>query len=136
MGKIKLAFKKCGLYLWNNKLRMIMSKAKVGVDRNVKIPKSILGKYNVKAGDVLTIQAMKGYIVLTPEKAKTSRNLQKKVNGHPKNIVQKNSEIDEERAEWMRFALQNFERAYGDNEPEYTSDMIIKPNPYYERLKA
>jgi len=71
------------------KPRMIMLKTKIGVDRSVKIPKSILGKYNVKARDVLTIQAMKGYIVLTPEKTKTSRNLQKKVNGHPKNIVQK-----------------------------------------------
>jgi len=68
------------------KSRINMSKAKVGVDRNVKIPKSI-----------------------------------------------KESEIDEERAEWMRFALQIFERAYGDNEPEYTSDMTIKPNPEYER---
>jgi len=102
-----------------------MSKAKVGVDRNVKIPKSILGKSNVKAGDALTIQAMNGYIVLAPEQTKTSRNLQKKVNGHPQNIAEKNSAIDEERAEWRRFALQNFERAYGDNEPEYTSDMII-----------
>jgi hypothetical protein len=68
------------------KPRTNMSKAKVGVDRNVKIPKSI-----------------------------------------------KKSDIGEERAEWMRFALQNFERAYGDNEPEYTSDMIKVPNPDYER---
>ena len=66
------------------KSRIIMSKARVGVDRNVKIPKSILGKYNVKAGDVVTIQAMNGSIVLAPEKAK-SRNFHKKVNGRSKN---------------------------------------------------
>ena len=104
-----------------------MAKTKIGVDRSVKIPKSILGKYDVKAGDVVTIQVMKGYIVLIPEKAKQSKNLQKKVNGRPANIVKKESE-DDERAEWMRFSLQNLERAYGDNEPEYTSDMItVKP---------
>lgn len=123
-------------FLGNNnyvKSRMIMSKTRIGADRNVKIPKSILDKYNVEAGDVLTIQMMKGYIVLAPEKTKTSRNLQKKVNGRPPKYSEKNSDIDEERAEWMRFALQNFERAYGDNEPEYTSDMIIKPNPEYGR---
>jgi len=114
------------------KSRMIMSKTKIGADRSVKIPKSILGKYDIKAGDVVTIQVMKGYIVLAPEKANKSKNLRKKVNGRHQNIVKKESN-DDERDDWMRFSLQNLERAYGDNEPEYTSDMIIEPNPYYER---
>lgn len=34
--------------------------------------------------------------------------------------------------DWYRFALQNLERAYGPDEPEYTLDMIKEPNPLYE----
>ncbi len=30
-----------------------------------------------------------------------------------------------------RFSMMNFSRAYSDEEPEYTSDMIKEPNPGY-----
>jgi len=39
---------------------------------------------------------------------------------------------DEERQEWARFSLSNLERAYGDNEPEYSLDLIKETNPKYE----
>jgi hypothetical protein len=39
---------------------------------------------------------------------------------------------DDERAEWARLGLQNLERAYGDDEPEYTLDNIKEWNPEYE----
>jgi len=40
---------------------------------------------------------------------------------------------DEEREDWTRFSLANLERAYGNNEPEYSLDLIKKANPKYER---
>lgn len=41
-------------------------------------------------------------------------------------------EIDEERADWIKLSLMNLENAYGDDEPEYSMDMIKEPNPDYE----
>lgn len=41
-------------------------------------------------------------------------------------------EDDQERDDWARFGLQNLARAYGDDEPEYTLDMIKEWNPEYE----
>ena len=40
---------------------------------------------------------------------------------------------DDEREDWARLAMQSLERAYGDDEPEYTLDMIKEWNPDYER---
>ncbi len=39
---------------------------------------------------------------------------------------------DEERADWTRFSLANLERAYGEDEPEYSLDLIKEANPKYE----
>ena len=39
---------------------------------------------------------------------------------------------NEEREDWMRFSLANLERAYGDDEPEYSLDLIKEANPKYE----
>ena len=41
-------------------------------------------------------------------------------------------EIDEEREDWIRMSLMNLGNAYGDDEPEYSMDMIKEPNPDYE----
>jgi hypothetical protein len=38
----------------------------------------------------------------------------------------------EEREDWARFALECLARAYGDDEPEYSSDLIKEENPEYE----
>ena len=40
--------------------------------------------------------------------------------------------LDDEREDWTRLALENLERAYGDNEPEYSLDLIKEANPEYE----
>ena len=40
--------------------------------------------------------------------------------------------LGEEREDCARFALENLERAYGDNEPEYSLDLIKEANPEYE----
>ena len=40
--------------------------------------------------------------------------------------------LDHEREDWARLALESLERAYGDNEPEYSLDVIKEANPEYE----
>ena len=39
---------------------------------------------------------------------------------------------DEARQDWTRFSLANLERAFGDDEPEYSLDLIKEANPKYE----
>lgn len=39
---------------------------------------------------------------------------------------------DEERKDWTRFSMANLERAYGNDEPEYSLDLIKEANPNYE----
>ena len=36
------------------------------------------------------------------------------------------------RDDWFRFGARNLARAYDDDEPEYSMDMIKEPNPLYE----
>ena len=62
-----------------------MPKTKVSADQNVKIPKSILSKYRLKEGDSFMIRIVSGSIILTPEKLKNGKKLQKKLNGHSRN---------------------------------------------------
>ena len=40
--------------------------------------------------------------------------------------------LGEEREDWARLALESLERAYGDDEPEYSLDLIKEANPEYE----
>lgn len=37
-----------------------------------------------------------------------------------------------ERESWYRFSMQMLARAYGEDEPEYTTDMLKWVNPDYE----
>ncbi|MBM4044570.1 MAG: hypothetical protein FJ279_05610 [Planctomycetes bacterium] len=39
---------------------------------------------------------------------------------------------DEERQDWVRLSLESLARAYGDDEPEYSLDLIKEANPEYE----
>jgi len=39
---------------------------------------------------------------------------------------------DEEREDWARLSLESLGRAYGDDEPEYSLDLIKEANPEYE----
>jgi hypothetical protein len=41
-------------------------------------------------------------------------------------------DILDEREAWFRFAAEQFQAAYGEDEPEYTLDMIREPNPAYQ----
>jgi hypothetical protein len=40
--------------------------------------------------------------------------------------------LDPEREGWLRFSGRRLAEAYGEDEPEYTLDMIKEPNPDYE----
>jgi len=70
-----------------------MLKIKVNADLNVKVPKSILNKYRLKAGDSFTIRVVSGSIILTPEKLKNGKNLQKKRNGYSSRSHTKQEQI-------------------------------------------
>ena len=39
---------------------------------------------------------------------------------------------DREHEEWTQFSMQQLERAYGEDEPEYTLDALKEVNPNYE----
>ena len=41
-------------------------------------------------------------------------------------------DILDEQETWFRFAAAQFQAAYGENEPEYTLDLIQEPNPEYK----
>ncbi|KRT66358.1 MAG: hypothetical protein XU11_C0009G0002 [Candidatus Dadabacteria bacterium CSP1-2] len=41
--------------------------------------------------------------------------------------------IDDERSAWLLLSRQGLENAYGEDEVEYSLDMIKAPNPEYER---
>ena len=43
----------------------------------------------------------------------------------------KETDYDKERDEWLRFSLINFNRAYGEDEPDYENAIIKEPNPDY-----
>ncbi len=45
-------------------------------------------------------------------------------------VISKTS--DEEREDWTRLSLESLTRAYSDDEPEYTLDLIKEANPAYE----
>ena len=47
-------------------------------------------------------------------------------------IVGRDETLDAEREDWLRLSRQRLAAAYGEDEPEYTLDMIKEPNPDYE----
>lgn len=90
------------------------------------IPKTVITQHDLKVGDTFTVTKVttKG-LVLTRKNGRL-RSLNKQNEAHA-------AELDQDREEWMRFALTAWDSAFGDDEPEYTSDMIKKPNPEYAR---
>jgi hypothetical protein len=39
----------------------------------------------------------------------------------------------EDRDAWLRLSSQRLAAAYGETEPEYSTELIKEPNPYYDR---
>ena len=42
------------------------------------------------------------------------------------------AEDDQEREDWARLSAQALEAAYGEDEPEYSLELVKRPNPDYE----
>ena len=38
---------------------------------------------------------------------------------------------NDEREEWLNLSIQGLEGAYGEDEPEYSTDLIKEVNPHY-----
>lgn len=52
---------------------------------------------------------------------------------HPlRGVVSGGDTLNSEREDWLLLTGQPLEEFYGENEPEYTLDMIKEPNPDYE----
>jgi len=47
-------------------------------------------------------------------------------------IISVSPESDAEREDWTRLSLESLARAYSDDEPEYSLDLIEEANPAYE----
>lgn len=47
-------------------------------------------------------------------------------------IVGDGDTLDSERADWWLLSSQRLAEAYGEDEPEYSLEMIKEPNPDYE----
>ena len=47
-------------------------------------------------------------------------------------VLSKNR-VSDEREAWLLMSRKGLENAYSEDEPEYTLDMIRRPNPDYER---
>ena len=45
--------------------------------------------------------------------------------------VMASDDVLDEREAWFKFAAAQFQAAYGENEPEYSLEMIREPNPEY-----
>ena len=43
------------------------------------------------------------------------------------------NEVSDEREAWLHLSQKGLENAFSEPEPEYTLDMIRRPNPDYER---
>ncbi len=43
-----------------------------------------------------------------------------------------NKSLNEEREDWARLSLESLARAYSDDEPDYSLDLIKEANPEYE----
>lgn len=79
----------------------------------------------IDAMEIVTLQAhFDGRQILLDEPYEMTPNI--------KQVVSVIRMPDEEREDLMRFSLSNLERAYGDDEPEYSLDLIKERNPKYE----
>jgi len=109
-----------------------MTKTKMKTRGKITIPisKTVIAEHHLKAGDILIIARItNGSLVLTPNEQKATT----RVNGHSRNLKKSTKETDTDREEWMSFALAAWNSQFGNEEPEYTADMIKVPNPDYER---
>ena len=51
---------------------------------------------------------------------------------YPKRQAEPEEQLDPHREDWLRLSALSLEGAYGEEEPEYSLDLIKEPNPEYE----
>lgn len=56
-----------------------------------------------------------------------------RIHGNSPSLEDLTRAANAEREDWYRLSATGLERAYGEDEPEYTEDMFKEPNPNYER---
>lgn len=95
-----------------------MPKTKVSADQNIKLPKSILGKYRLKTGDILTIRIMRGSILLTPDKLQNGKNKPQKTSGLSRSNLKREQTQLESAKRKIAAINQNLRTAKGLTETE------------------
>jgi len=104
---------------------------RLGPKHQVTIPKSIVATLQLEVGDTFEPQTRNGSVILIPKRLVEKEMASSKA--HKQKTRIKKRAINNDRKDWRLLALNALERAYGDNEPEYTSDLIKEPNPEYEK---
>jgi bifunctional DNA-binding transcriptional regulator/antitoxin component of YhaV-PrlF toxin-antitoxin module len=104
---------------------------RLGPDHQVTIPKSIIKTLQLEVGDAFEPQTRNGSVILIPKRLVDKGTISSKI--RKRQSPGKKRELDADREDWGALALNALERAYGENEPEYTSKLIKEQNPEYER---
>src|SRR5258708_3305928 len=72
------------------------------------------------------------YSTVTREPSQSARKNLTAINKDPVMVSPKYESLDEEREEWAQLSLQSLGRAYADDEPDYSLDLIKTANLEYE----
>lgn len=103
---------------------------RLGPKHQVTIPKSIVETLHLRIGDMFEPQVQNGKVVLIPKQLVDKKQVSSRTS-RQRRRARERSQVDEWE-DWRHLALNALERAYSDDEPEYTSDLIKEPNPEYE----
>jgi len=71
-------------------------------------------------------------VIILPAEEKKNKTSKKKLKD---NVLKSQESFDscDDKDQWNTIAKQNFARAYSEDEPEYTINLIKEPNTDYER---
>lgn len=105
---------------------MTKTKARPRSKITVPVAKAVITRHDLKIGDTLTVAKVTNNGLVLAHGNGRSRGLKQQSEAHA-------DEANKDREEWMHFALAAWDSGFAEDEPEYTSDMIKKPNPAYER---
>ena len=105
---------------------MTKTKARPRSKITVPVAKTVITRHDLKIGDTLTVAKVTNNGLVLAHGNGRSRSLKQQSEAHA-------DEANRDREEWMRFALAAWDSGFAEDEPEYTSNMIKKPNPAYER---
>ncbi len=115
----------------NRTSRRLTPFVRLGPNHQVTIPKSIIKTLQLEVGDTFEPLTQNGSVILVPKRFVDQKKAPLKA---PKQKTrEKKRNVVDDRDDWRLLALNALERAYGENEPKYTSELIKETNPDYER---